>query len=94
MIYDDIDIPTGTIRIRKKAVPERITACAISSICWEMMGFRARVGIGATDGKQRDLINYVIGGVSKADVETIEEVDACAGAVCIVEKGIDKAMNA
>lgn len=41
VIYDDIDIPTGTIRIRKKAVPERITACAISSICWEMMGFRA-----------------------------------------------------
>ena len=57
---------------------------------------RIRVGIGATDGKQRDLINYVIGGVSKADVKPLEEAltQAAAGAVCIVEKGIDKAMNA
>lgn len=42
VIYDDIDIPTPERSASaKKAVPERITACATSSICWEMMGFRA-----------------------------------------------------
>lgn len=97
VIYDDIDIPTGTIRIRKKGSAG--THNGMRNIVYLLGddGFpRIRVGIGATDGKQRDLINYVIGGVSKADVKPLEEAltQAAAGAVCIVEKGIDKAMNA
>ena len=32
VIYDDIDIPMGTLRIRKKEAPEHITACVPSSI--------------------------------------------------------------
>ena len=97
MNFDDIDIPTGTIRIRKKGSAG--THNGMRNIVYLLGddGFpRIRVGIGATDGKQRDLINYVIGGVSKADVKPLEEAltQAAAGAVCIVEKGIDKAMNA
>ena len=97
VIYDDIDIPTGTIRIRKKGSAG--THNGMRNIVYLLGddGFpRIRVGIGATDGKQRDLINYVIGGVSKADVKPLEEAltQTAAGAVSIVEKGIDKAMNA
>ena len=65
VIYDDIDIPTGTIRIRKKGSAG--THNGMRNIVYLLGddGFpRIRVGIGATDGKQRDLINYVIGGVS------------------------------
>ena len=97
MIYDDIDIPTGTIRIRIKGSAGTHNGMRNSVYLLGDDGFpRIRVGIGATDGKQRDLINYVIGGVSKADVKPLEEAltQAAAGAVCIVEKGIDQAMNA
>ena len=96
VIYDDIDIPTGSIRIRKKGSAG--THNGMRNIVYLLGddGFpRIRVGIGATDGKTPDLINYVIGGVSKADVKPLEEAltKAAAGAACIVEKGIDKAMN-
>lgn len=96
VIYDDIDIPTGTIRIRKKGSAG--THNGMRNIVYLLGddGFpRIRVGIGSTDGRQQDLIHYVIGGVSKADVKPLEEAltKAASGAACIVEKGIDKAMN-
>ena len=54
---------------------------------------RIRVGIGAE--KKVDLINYVTGGVTKAEKELLEEalVKAADAAAAIVEKGIEKAMN-
>ena len=96
VIYDDIDIPTGSIRIRKKGSAG--THNGMRNIVYLLGddGFpRIRVGIGASDGKQHDLIHYVIGGVSKEDVKPLEDalIKAAAGAACIVEKGIDKAMN-
>ena len=42
-----------------------------------------------------DLINYVTGGVTKGEKELLEGalVKAADAAACIVEKGIEKAMN-
>ncbi len=94
VIYDDIDIPTGSIRLRKKGSAG--THNGMRNIVYLLGedGFpRIRVGIGSE--KKVDLINYVIGGVSKGEKELLEEAltRAADAAACIVEKGIDKAMN-
>ena len=41
VIYDDIDLPMGNLRIRKKGAPERITACVPLYTTFRMTDFRA-----------------------------------------------------
>ena len=94
VIYDDIDIPTGTFRIRKKGSAG--THNGMRSVVQQIQSDqfpRIRVGIGSE--KKVDLINYVTGGVSKGEKELLEDalVKSAKAAACIVEKGIDKAMN-
>ena len=94
VIYDDIDIPTGTFRIRKKGSAG--THNGMRSVVYQIQSDqfpRIRVGIGSE--KKVDLIHYVTGGVSKSEKELLEDalVKSAKAAACIVEKGIDKAMN-
>ena len=94
VIYDDIDIPTGTIRLRKKGSAG--THNGMRNIVYLLAddGFpRIRVGIGSD--KKVDLINYVTGGVTKGEKELLEGalLKAADAAAAIVEKGIEKAMN-
>ncbi len=94
VIYDDIDIPTGSIRLRKKGSAG--THNGMRNIVYLLGddGFpRIRVGIGSET--KVDLINYVVGGVSKKEKDLLEDAltKAAKAAVCIIEKGIDKAMN-
>ena len=96
VIYDDIDIPTGTIRLRKKGSAG--THNGMRNVVYLLGddGFpRIRVGIGATGDQKVNLINYVVSGVSKGEKELLEDAltRAADAAACIVEKGIDKAMN-
>ncbi len=51
VIYDDVDLPPGTLRVRKKADPEPITACARWSCIWQppiFLGFAS-----ASDRRRR-----------------------------------------
>lgn len=94
VIYDDLDIPAGKIRVRKKGSAG--THNGMRNIVQMLAddGFpRIRVGIGGE--KKGDLIDFVIGGVSKSEMELLREatVQASKAAVAIVEKGIEKAMN-
>ncbi len=94
VIYDDIDIPTGTIRIRKKGSSG--THNGMRNILYHIKREdfpRIRVGIGS--GKHENLINYVTGGVSREEKALLGEsiIKASEGAACIIEKGIDRAMN-
>ncbi len=94
VIYDDIDIPTGTMRIRKKGSAG--THNGMRNILYHIQTEdfpRIRVGIGS--GKKENLISYVTGGVSKDEKTLLEEclAKAADGAACIVEKGIERAMN-
>lgn len=94
VIYDDIDIPTGTFRIRKKGSAG--THNGMRSVVYQLQSDqfpRIRIGIGTE--KQVDLIHYVTGGVSKGEKELLEEAltKSAKAAAAIVEKGIDKAMN-
>lgn len=95
VIYDDIDIITGTVRLRKKGGPG--THNGMKSVVQNLgsQDFpRVRIGIGAPEYKS-DLINYVIGKVSKEEyLELSKGIEIGAEAVEeILKRGVDNAMN-
>lgn len=96
VIYDDFDIPEGTIRIRPFGSAG--THNGMRSII-RLLGSdrfpRIRIGTGKEDMESRELIGFVLGGFSKEEVKIMEDaVDAAVSAsICYVKDGIDRAMN-
>ena len=95
IIYDDIDIETGTIKIRKKG--GAWTHNGMKSVVNELntVDFpRIRVGTGSKE-KVNNLIDYVISKVSEEEYERLEEgIEKAVEAVIeILKIGIDNAMN-
>lgn len=96
IIYDDIDIDKGIIKIRKKGGPGNHNG--MKSVIQEIASDtfpRVRVGIGQPTYKN-DIINYVIGQVPDEEYEILEKgIETAAEAVMdILKNGIDHAMNA
>lgn len=94
VIYDDIDLPTGTVRIRKSGSAG--THNGMRSVVYQLNDDsfpRIRIGIGRDE--RIDLINYVTGGFTKEEVAPLEAaVDTAVSAiVSYLEEGIDIAMN-
>ena len=94
VIYDDFDIEAGSLRIRKKG--RAGSHNGMKSIINQLgsQDFpRIRVGIGASGGLEWK--DYVIGRMSEREARLLEHTaDRAADAVqCILEKGIDRAMN-
>ena len=94
VIYDDIDLPTGMIRLRKKGSAG--THNGMRNVVYQIQSEdfpRIRIGIGS--GRRGDLVDYVIGAVAKDEKDLLEDAlkRAADAAACIVEKGIEKAMN-
>ena len=95
VIYDDIDLEPGTIRIRKKGGPG--THNGMKSVVHYLQTenfIRVRVGIGKPQYKD-DMINYVIGAI---DTEERKKLDAGVNKATeavqsILKDGIDIAMN-
>lgn len=95
VIYDDVDLPAGSLRIRKKGSAGSHNG--MKSII-EMLGggdfTRIRIGIGPKPEKW-DLADYVLAPFSKADRqkidETIEEIPRVIKR--IIENGVDIAMT-
>ena len=95
VIYDDIDIEKGHIKIRKKGGAGSHNG--MKSVVEELQSTdfaRIRVGIGQPEFKS-DMINYVIGKVSQEEQEILQQgVEKAAEAVEeILKNGIDIAMN-
>ena len=95
IIYDDIDIETGTIKIRKKGGAG--THNGMKSVVNELntVDFpRIRVGTGSKE-EIGNLIDYVISKVSDEEYQKLEEgIDKATEAVSTILKiGIDNAMN-
>ena len=95
VIYDDFDLEIGTIRIRKKGSAGSHNG--MKSIIGQIQSKdfpRIRIGIGKSGGGA-EWKDFVLGKTSKQDEKLIEDaVDRAADAVgCILEEGIDKAMN-
>lgn len=95
VIYDDIDLPAGAIRIRKAGGAG--THNGMKSVVHELglKDFpRIRIGVGAA-GTGEDLIDRVIGKVPESEqpVLTRAAEEAAAAAKDIIDLGIDIAMN-
>lgn len=95
VIYDDIDIDFGSIRIRKKGSAG--THNGMKSIIYnlEFDDFpRIKVSVGKKPSYM-DLANFVLSGFSKDEAKIIEqEVELASDAIeMILEEGIDKAMS-
>jgi len=98
VIYDDVDIPMGNLRIRKKGSAG--THNGMRSIIYDLQddGFpRIRIGIGGERGGERkmSLAGYVLGGFKKEEKNLMQDsvVRAVLAVECLLEKGIDAAMN-
>lgn len=95
VIYDDIDIETGIMKIRKKGGPGTHNGMkSVVSKLGTTLFPRVRVGTGKQE-KIMNLIDYVIKKVDDEEYEELEEGinKATEAVVEILKFGIDKAMN-
>lgn len=95
ILYDDMDIEKGIIKIRKKGGPGNHNG--MKSIENELSTdtfARVRIGIGTPEYKN-DAVNYVLGKVPKEEMDLLQDgVEKAAKAVVeILKNGIDQAMN-
>lgn len=94
VIYDDIDIESGKIRIRKKGSAG--THNGMRSVIYQIRDDEfPRIRIGIKREKKSPLRDFVTGGFSKEEKPLLEEaVRKSVGALeTILSEGIDKAMN-
>ncbi len=95
IIYDDIDLPIGALRIRRKGSAGGHNG--IKSIIAQLGTDefpRLKIGVGAKPDPDYDLKDYVLGTFSKADQEILKTTmaKACDGVEIIVSGDVDKAM--
>ena len=95
VIYDDMDIEKGQIKIRKKgsAGSHNGMKSVISEIGSTEFA-RIRVGIGKPEF-EGDAINYVIGAIPESEVKILDEAvgKAAEAMIEILKIGVDNAMN-
>lgn len=96
VIYDDVDIEVGRIRVRSKGSAGSHNGMRNIIYLLKDDNFpRIRLGIKSDRSTKMQLRDYVTGGFAKEDVKPLEEAveNATGAALCIVEEGIDTAMN-
>lgn len=95
VIYDDLDIEPGKIRIRKSGSPGSHNGIKSVTHYLKSNNFsRIRVGIGKPE-KDMDLIEYVIGGIDQEtkDILKIGIEKATDAVIEILKNNIEVAMN-
>lgn len=95
IIYDDIDIEPGKIKIRKNGSPGSHNGMKSVVHCLATDNFkRVRIGIGKPK-ENKDLIEHVIGAIDDEDLENLTSgVNKAKEAVIeILKNGVDSAMN-
>ena len=95
VIYDDMDVDIGKIKVRKKGSSGSHNG--MKSVIQELQTeefARIRVGIGKPQFKD-DMINYVIGAIPDEEVKILDEGVNIAKEACveIIKNGIDSSMN-
>ena len=95
VIYDDLDLPFGSLRVRPKGSPGTHNGMKSISGALDSEDFaRIRIGI-APDKKLSDGAKYVLSQIKKSQVQIVDEaLDNAADAVeVIITQGIQTAMN-
>ena len=94
MIYDDLDLPLGKIRIRARggSAGHRGMESVISSLGTDRLA-RLRIGIGRSTGEPPE--EYVLRDFTLEESITMETAyeKAVASVVCFIREGIDVCMN-
>lgn len=96
IIYDDVSLPVGKMRIRPKGSAGGHNG--MKSIIYQLGSDdfpRIKIGVGSPDNPDYDLADYVLGKFTKAEVkELIQKAIDTADAVGeIIKNGIEKAMT-
>ena len=95
VIYDDMDLDPGNIKVRIKGGPGSHNGMksVVSNINSEDF-VRVRVGIGKPENKS-DMINYVIGHVSEDEYKILEEGTSLAkdATIEIIKNDVNSSMN-
>lgn len=96
VIYDDISLPVGKLRIRPKGSAGGHNG--MKSIIYQIQSDvfpRIKVGVGAPENKDYDLADYVLGRFTKEEVETLipVAVKAASAVETIITAGTEKAMS-
>ena len=96
VVYDDISLPLGVLRIRKKGSAGGHNG--VKSIIWHLNSDefpRLKIGVGAKEDPDEDLKDHVLGRFSKAELETVRQTSerAVAAIGLIVQDKTDEAMN-
>ncbi|MDO4493416.1 MAG: aminoacyl-tRNA hydrolase [Clostridia bacterium] len=92
VLYDDIDLPVGSLRIRANGSAGTHNGMRSVVACLNSQGFpRVRIGVGASG--DTELKDFVLGKPSKADQELLEKSfeNAADAAERIVRGELDKA---
>ena len=93
VIYDDLDLPLGKLRIRQRggAAGHKGVASVIASLGSEEFP-RIRVGIGRPEG---DEVSYVLSDFTAEEKDIAREAGArvADALLCILAEGIEAAMN-
>ncbi len=96
IMFDDISLDVGTIRIRRKGsagghngIKDIIEVLGTEEI------MRIKIGVGERVDRSADLKNHVLGKISKEDLDAFDKAtDSAVSAVKeIICRGIDSAMN-
>ena len=93
VIYDDIDLPLGSLRIRKSGGPGTHNGMRSVVDCVGSRAFpRIRIGIGSSG---RELVDHVIGKVPKDEQQILSETEhmAAEAVIDMIKENIDIAMN-
>ncbi len=96
IIYDDISLPVGKIRIREKGSAGGHNG--IKNIIYQLQTDvfpRIKIGVGAPEHPDFDMKDYVLGHFSKEETETLTEsaIRAVFAAQEIIKAGAKSAMN-
>lgn len=95
IVYDDIDLEPGNVRIRAKGSAGGHNGMKnIVKMLGTQEFTRVRIGVGAKP-KDWDLADYVLSRFSKEDRQLVDGAieHSCKAVRCIIEEGVDAAMN-
>ena len=96
VIYDDIALPVGKIRVRPKGSDGGHNGIKNIIAHLGTQTFpRIRIGVGAPAGGGAEMLDWVIGNPSQQERQALAESfrRAVLAAACIVEEGCEAAMN-